>query len=200
VYALTLLALLAQTNLTGPSRLAVIRAAPDFTLTRQDGKPFQFKDLRGKVVLVSFVFTTCSGSCPATTHRLSQTAQVFKDKGLLQTDRVRFVTITLDPTRDTPEALRKYMKLYDADPAYWSFLTGEKEKVETVHAAWGMWAKPAANSQLDHPSRVFLLDSRGRIREIYNLDYLKPDWVLADVQLLLQEDASGAKAKGSGRQ
>lgn len=167
------------------SRLAVVREAPDFTLTTQDGEKLRLQDLRGKVVLVSFIFTTCSGSCPATTHRLAQVAERLKEKGLLKDDRVRLVSITLDPARDTPEALRRYMKAYDADPAYWTFLTGDREEVEKVHAAWGMWAKPAANGQLDHPSRVFLLDARGRIREIYNLDFLKPDWVLEDVRLLL---------------
>ena len=58
--------------------------------------------------------------------------------------------------------------------------------MEKVHTAWGMWSKPGANGQLDHPSRVFLVDARGRIREIYNLDFFKPAWVLEDIQLLLQ--------------
>src|SRR5262249_31330407 len=107
--------------------------------------------------------------------------------------RVRFVSITLDPARDSPEALRRYMKAYDADPAFWSFLTGDREEVEKVHAAWGMWVKPAANGQLDHPSRVFLLDTLWRIREIYNLDFLKPDWALEDVRLLLKEGSPPSK-------
>jgi protein SCO1/2 len=192
VFALVLFTLL-DADPAGASRLAVIREAPDFTLINQDGERLRLKDLRGKVVLVSFVFTTCNGSCPATTHRMGQTARALKDKDLLKADRVRFVSITLDPVRDTPEALRQYMKLYDADPAWWSFLTGEKEQVDKVHASWGMWTKPAANGQLDHPSRVFLLDPRGRIREVYNLDYLKPDWVLEDVQLLLKESDNAKK-------
>ena len=50
-----------------------------------------------------------------------------------------------------------------------------------------MWARPGAGGQLDHPSRVFLLDARGRMREIYNLEFFKPAWVLEDVQLLLKE-------------
>jgi protein SCO1/2 len=50
-----------------------------------------------------------------------------------------------------------------------------------------MWAKPAANGQLDHPSRIFLVDPQYRIREIYNLNFLKPKWVVQDVELLLKE-------------
>jgi len=62
--------------------------------------------------------------------------------------------------------------------------------VASVVKAWGMWAKPAANGQLDHPSRIFLVDTQGRIREIYNLAFLKPKWVAQDVELLLHEAAN----------
>ena len=173
----------------GP-RLAVIRAAPDFTLTTQDERPLRWADLRGKVVLVSFVFTTCNGTCPATTHRLSAVAQKLREQGLFQGDAVRLVSITLDPARDTPAALRRYMQLYDADPAHWTFLTGSPKQVARVIAGWGMWARPGPNGQLDHPSRIFLVDPRGRVREIYNLDFFKPDWVLEDVRLLRKETAA----------
>src|SRR5207248_1140587 len=113
--------------------------------------------------------------------------QALKERGLLKSGRVRLLSITLDPARDTPEVLRRYMKLYDADPASWTFLTGARERVAKVIAAWGMWAKPAANGQLDHPSRIFLVDGRGRIREIYNLNFLKTAWVVEDVETLLAE-------------
>jgi cytochrome oxidase Cu insertion factor (SCO1/SenC/PrrC family) len=102
-------------------------------------------------------------------------------------DRVRLVSVTLDPRRDTPEALRRYMKLFDVDASRWTFLTGKSEQVEKVLSAWGMWARPAANGQLDHPSRVYLLDARGRVREIYSLEFFQPDWVVEDVRSLLEE-------------
>jgi protein SCO1/2 len=170
-----------------PSRLAVIQKAPDFALTNQAGAAVRLADLQGKVWLVSFIFTTCNGSCPATTHRMGQVQQELKSRGLLKGDHVRVLSITLDPVRDTPEVLRNYMRLYDADPASWSFLTGPPDNVAKVIAAWGMWARPAANGQLDHPSRIFLIDRRGQIREIYNLNFLKAAWVAEDVALLLSE-------------
>jgi protein SCO1/2 len=170
-----------------PSRLAVIRKAPPFALTDQAGKPVNSADLKGKVLLVSFVFTTCSGSCPATTHRMGLVQRELKAHGLLKGDYVRLLSITLDPQRDSAEVLRGYMRLYDADPATWSFLTGPPDRVAKVIAAWGMWAKPAPNGQLDHPSRIFLVDRRGAVREIYNLDFLRPAWVAEDVKLLLSE-------------
>src|SRR5438552_17244417 len=86
-------------------RLAVIQDAPDFSLTTQQGKELGLRDLRGKVLLVSFVFTTCSGSCPATTSRMVQVQQRLRDRDLFKEDRVRLLTISLDPVRDTPEAM-----------------------------------------------------------------------------------------------
>lgn len=171
-----------------PSRMAVIRKAPDFALTTQTGQTLHLSDLRGKVLLVSFIFTTCNGTCPATTHRMSQVQQALLKHGLGTDGRIRFLSITLDPVRDTPEALSRYMQLYDLDAKSWSFLTGPADQVAKTIQAWGMWARPAANGQLDHPSRIFLVDGRGRIREIYNLSFLKPAWVVEDVQQLLRAE------------
>jgi protein SCO1 len=177
--------LLAAPDGAKAGRLAVIDEAPDFSLVTQDEKPLRLADLRGQVVLVGFVFTTCNGTCPATTHRMSQVQQLLRSRGL--NANVRLLSITLDPSRDTPDALRRYQRLYDVDSKQWSFLTGPPADVAKTIAAWGMWARATANGQLDHPSRVFLVDARGRIREIYNLDFMKPDWVAEDIALLLAE-------------
>ncbi len=171
------------------SRLAAIQKAADFTLTTQDEKPLHFADLKGKVVLVSFIFTTCNGTCPATTHRMVQVQDALKAAGLWKGGRVRLLSITLDPARDKPEVLRGYMKLYDVDAAHWTFLTGAPEQVTKTLTAWGMWVRPTANGQFDHPSRIFLVDEKGRIREIYNLAFLKAAWVLEDIKLLLNDAA-----------
>jgi len=180
--------LLTLALLGGPdSRLAGIRDAPDFALTTHDDKPLIFSKLNSKVRLVSFIFTTCNGSCPATTHRMAQVQDALRKKGLDKGGQVELLSLTLDPSRDTTEILRGYMKLYDVDASNWTFCTGPKEKVEKVIADWGMWAKPAANGQLDHPSRIFLVDKHGRIREIYNLAFMKTAWVLDDIELLLKE-------------
>jgi protein SCO1/2 len=184
-------ALLSLTLLAGadspPARLAVIQDAPSFTLTTHAEKRLSFADLKGKVLLVSFIFTTCSGSCPATTSRMVSVQQELARRGHLKDGRVHLLSITLDPARDTPEKLRDYAKLYDADTAHWTFLTGPADAVNKTVAGWGMWAKPAANGQLDHPSRIFLIDKQGRIREIYHLGFLKTAWVVEDMEALLQE-------------
>jgi protein SCO1/2 len=163
--------------------LAEIGPAPDFALKNQAGKEVRLAHLRGKVVLVSFIYTTCGGVCPATTHRLSRVQDELKKKRLWD-DSVQFVSITLDPERDTPEVLTRYAATYDADTVAWHFLTGRPEQVAAVVAAWGMWARKNELGVIDHPSRIFLVDREGRQREIYSLDYLDPTAVVSDVEAL----------------
>jgi len=183
-----LIALITTAAAPGKDRpsLADIGKAPDVALTDSAGRPFDLASLRGKVIMVSFVYTTCTGSCPATTLGLSRVRKALEKAGLWGT-RVEFVSISLDPTRDTPEVLAGYARAYDADPAAWHFLTGPPERVARIIAAWGMWAKIGPSGVLDHPSRIFLVDPRGREREIYNLEFLRPDSVVEDIQTVLAE-------------
>lgn len=169
-----------------PGYLADIGPAPDVALTDSAGKPFDLARLRGKVVLVSFVYTTCNGSCPATTHTLYRVQKALEGAKLWG-ERAEFVSITLDPARDSPEVLANYAKIYDADTGHWHFLSGPADRVAKVIASWGMWARVGASGTLDHPSRIFLVDPRGRQREIYSLEFLKPDSVLQDVRAVLAE-------------
>jgi|GEM_PF-617412 len=171
------------------SILGNIGQAPDFSLTDSSGRPFALTSLRGKAALVSFVFTTCNGSCPATTHNLYRVQETLKGARLWG-EKVEFVSISLDPARDTPEVLTNYAGFYKADPAAWHFLTGTPSEVAKVVSAWGMWAKPSPSGALDHPSRIFLVDPQGREREIYSLEYLKPEMVLQDVKTVLAEGPS----------
>jgi protein SCO1/2 len=170
------------------SPLADIAPAPAVVLTDAAGKPFDLSRLQGKAVLVSFVYTTCGGTCPATTHTLYRVQQALKEAGLWG-KRVEFVSITLDPTRDRPEVLAAYARVFGADPAAWHFLTGPPDAVARVIAAWGMWVKAGPAGMLDHPSRIFLLDPRGHQREIYSLEFLRPAVVVSDVETLLAEPA-----------
>ncbi len=169
-----------------PSRLADIGQAPRTVLVDVNGRPFDLSSLRGKVVLVSFVYTTCNGACPATTQTLVGIQHALKEAKLWK-NSVEFVSITLDPKRDTPEVLNRYARLFGADPAAWHFLTGEPTQVGSVIKAWGMWVKSDPTGALNHPSRIFLLDQAGHQREIYNLEFLKAQGVVEDVRELLRE-------------
>jgi protein SCO1/2 len=183
---LTLLAAGSGQLARGASALADIGPAPGVALTDQAGKPFDLARLQGKAVLVSFVYTTCGGTCPATTHTLYRVQQALREAGLWG-KRVEFVSITLDPARDHPDVLAGYARVFDADTSAWHFLTGRPETVAQVIAAWGMWVKPGPAGALDHPSRIFLLDPRGHQREIYSLEFLRPAVVVSDVETVLAE-------------
>lgn len=167
-----------------PARLADIGPAPEVALNDADGRAFRLSDLRGKVAVVSFVYTTCNGTCPATTRELVRVQKALDDAGLWG-KRVAFVSITLDPDRDTPEVLARYAETFGADRSAWHFLTGPAARVDRVLAAWDMWAKRNESGVLDHPSRVFLVDPRGRQREIYSVETLRPSEVVADVRSVL---------------
>jgi protein SCO1/2 len=169
------------------SPLADIGPAPRTVLTDSNGKPFQLASLEGKVVVVSFIYTTCTGICPGTTQAMARARDALKEAKLWGTS-VEFVSITLDPGRDAPGVLRQYAKLFRADDPPWHFLTGPPEKVHSAIAAWGMWVKALPSGALDHPSRIFLLDPRGHQREIYNLEFLTPQAVVRDVRSLLDEE------------
>jgi protein SCO1/2 len=170
-----------------PSPLADLGPAPDVVLVDQAERPFRLADLRGKCVLVSFVFTTCSGTCPTTTRELVRVQQALRDAGLWG-EHVAFVSITLDPEADRPEVLARYAALFGCDTRHWSFVTGDPAAVRGTWKAWDMWARrDPATGVLDHPSRVFLLDPDGHRREIYNLTFLKPASVLEDIRGLLAE-------------
>jgi protein SCO1/2 len=155
-------------------------------LTDQAGRPFDLTKLQGKAVLVSFVYTTCGGTCPATTHTLYRVQQALKEAELWG-KRIEFVSISLDPARDRPEVLAGYARVFDADTSAWHFLTGPPDTVAQVIAAWGMWVKPGPTGTLDHPSRIFLLDPRGHQREIYSLEFLRPAVVVHDVETVLAD-------------
>jgi protein SCO1 len=181
-----LMALLCVTGDSRRSPLADIGPSPRTVLVNSAGKRFDLASLKGKVVVVSFVYTTCTGACPATTAVLVRTQKTL-EQAKLWGNSVEFVSITLDPRRDTPEILNRYAESFGADLARWHYLTGSPAEVESVMAAWGMWAKIGPNGVLDHPSRVFLVDPRGRQREIYNLEFLTADAILQDVRGLLAE-------------
>jgi protein SCO1 len=181
-----ILALLFITDSLDSSPLADIGPAPHTVLVDHAGKPFDLASLKGKAVLVSFVYTTCNGVCPATSSSLGRIQKTLEQAKLWGTS-VEFVSITLDPKRDTPQVLSRYAQLFGADVASWHFLTGSNSQIESTLGAWGMWAKVGPTGVLDHPSRIFLLDPRGHQREIYNLEFLKAESVVQDVRGLLAE-------------
>lgn len=138
--------------------------APPFELVDQDGAPRSLASLRGKTVLLDFVYANCPGPCPILTGTHVRVQKLLPEE---LRGKVWFVSVTLDPERDSPETLRAYGKARGADFASWSFLTGPKPVVEDVIARYGVGKMPAPGGEIQHIVVSFLIDSEGRIVKRY---------------------------------
>ncbi len=143
--------------------LASVRdPAPDFELTDQNGAKLALTDLRGKLVLLDFIFTSCPGPCPMLTSA-HVTLQRMLPPALRE--RTHFVSISLDPVRDTPMALRAYGLARGADLAGWSVLTGDPEAIARVIQGYGVGTLRRPDGQIDHLVATFLIDAEGNIAQ-----------------------------------
>ena len=136
--------------------------APGFALVDQDGRPVTSEELAGKTLLVDFVYTTCPGPCPILTSR-HVTLQRELPKALRA--RTRFVSISIDPQRDTPEALRVYATARGADLSHWSFLTGPVDVVSALVEAYGVGSVRQEDGTIDHVVATFVIDPEGKIAD-----------------------------------
>lgn len=144
--------------------LPTLGAAPDFALISQDGAEVTLESLRGKVVAVTFIYTWCPDICPMLTDKMARVQDALgSDFGT----KVAFVSITFDPERDTPEALKAYAEAFDANFAGWSFLTGDPATVREVTRRYGVVALPAAEGSIDHTLLTTLVDQDGMMRVQY---------------------------------
>lgn len=156
--------------------------APEFSLQDQNGDRFALSALRGRAVLLDFVYTSCPGPCPIQTGTHVE-VQRRLSPGLR--DRSWFVSVSLDPLRDTPGALRDYARARGADLANWSFLTGPPEEVASVVRAYGVGTLREPDGQIDHMVVTYLIDPRGRVAKRYlGLDH-EADELARDLGSLL---------------
>ena len=147
----------------GLTNLAVERdPAPEFALVDQTGAPLSSTDLRGRVLLVDFVYTECPGPCPILTSRHVTLQRMLSAE---QRGSTRFVSISIDPQRDTPEALRSYAEARGADLSHWSFLTGPVADVASVVEAYGVGSVRREDGTIDHVVATFIVDAEGRIAD-----------------------------------
>jgi len=112
-------------------------AVPDVTLTNQDGKKVHLKTFlkqRDKVVIMDFIFGTCTTICPV----LSASFVNFQNKLGADAGRVQLVSISIDPEHDTPQVLKAYLKKFRAKPG-WDFLTGSREDIHLVMNAFNAY-------------------------------------------------------------
>jgi protein SCO1/2 len=168
----------------GDARLSRIGLAPDFTLTTQDGARLSLRDLRGKVVAVTFIYTSCVDTCPVLTAKMAALqARLGRELGT----RVFFASVTVDPERDTPEALKRYAEAHGANPAGWAFLTGTPTEIRDVERRYGVYARKNPRGDVDHTFLTSLIDREGVLRVQYLGVRFNPDELLGDVRSLLRE-------------
>jgi protein SCO1/2 len=176
----------AELGISATPKLLVIKPAPDFTLLDTSGRAVRLSALRGRVVLLSFIYTYCATACPLLTQQMALLQARLKDAGT-RGDRVHFLSVTVDPMRDSADRFGHYTKRFGVDPEMWQFLRGGPEQLAPALAAYDEWTRWLPNGEIDHPARLYLIDQRGRIREIYSLAFFHERQALLDIQTLLRE-------------
>ena len=159
------------------------RVLRDFTLTDLEGQPMRLSDLRGRLALLFFGYTSCPDVCPTTLVDFAQVKRLLGE----QSSQVAFVFISVDGTRDTPAVLKRYVKHFDKD---FIGMTGPEDDVRRIGADYGLYfeRQPLPGSQagysVDHTAVAYLVDREGRMIMLYG--YGTPASVIdADLQKLL---------------
>ena len=142
---------------------------PDFSLIERTGRRVSLKDLRGKVWIADFIYTTCKDTCPMQSAEMSKLQDAWSDRSQLQ-----FVSFSVDPDHDTPEVLTEYARNFRADGNRWLFLTGDKAQISgLVQDGFRLSAAPVTESGSEdsvilHSPRFVLIDKAAQIRGYYD--------------------------------
>ncbi|HXA50691.1 MAG TPA: SCO family protein [Candidatus Acidoferrum sp.] len=166
---------------TRPQPLETYGAIPQFDLIAQSGQPFDSHSLDGRPWIANFVYTTCPGPCPMMSHQMHGI-----QKATAATPDVKLVSFTVDPAHDTPPVLAEYAKHFKADPARWTFLTGEIATLNKL--GLDSFKLNPVDGKLDHSVRFVLVDGRRQIRGFYlSTDDGFPNNLLRDLRRLQKE-------------
>ena len=163
-----------------PARVALVDRAgddglkqygkvPDFKLTERSGIEVNLTRLRGKIWIADFIYTSCTDTCPLQTAAMAKLQEEFATKS-----NVQFVSVSVDPERDTPQVLSAYADKHDADRQRWYFLTGQRDQViklmrDGFHLS--IAALPDSgetNGMIPHSPRFVLVDGQAQIRGYYD--------------------------------
>jgi len=178
----------------GSYELHRIMPAPDGRVLDVDGRAARLSQyLHDRITLLGFIYTTCADpdGCPLAYRVFDALKEAIADAPRLH-GKVRFVTLSFDPARDTPEAMRRYAGsrvVEDGAGLRWYFLTtrSARELLPLVEGFGQDVRVTAAGRELSHVLKVFLIDRAGYVREIYSSNFLHPQSVLNDIQTLLLE-------------
>lgn len=174
----------------------VLIKSPDFELTDQLGTKFGVDDLQGRVWVVNFMFTQCTATCPRQAEKIAELqrrAQRWPDW-----DRIRLLSISVDPEHDTVDTLKDYADLHGADHEHWKFLTGARDELFRISKdGFKLPVSEAArdaSTPITHSSKFILVDAEGRIRGYFDglseEDFGK---LLSDLRAVLSEPTKAAR-------
>lgn len=178
----------------GSYDLPKIRKAADGEVLLADGSDARLQDyLHGKISVLSFIYTQCQdvNGCPLATFVLQSLKKSLKRHSHLSSE-VRFVSISFDYERDTPEVMRGYAKDFQGGDSEWLFMTTESDaKLRPILKEYSQYVNKARDEEggavFAHILRAYLVDASGYIRNIYSVDFLHPDLLMADIETVLLE-------------
>lgn len=151
--------------------------APDFRLTAHTGEPVTLSGLRGRVVALSFLYTSCPDTCPVTLNKFSRVLEILGDEA----DKAAFVAVSVDPERDSVERLRMFLDAQGlADRVL--FLTGSQADLEQVWSAYHVAVSRPVEKEgvvtpyvINHTDATYLIDPAGRMRSLMRSDFAPQD-------------------------
>jgi len=156
--------------------------ASEFVLTRENGTQFRLSEMRGKIVLLFFGYTSCPDVCPTTMAELKQALEKIGAKA----DQVQVVYVTVDPQRDTPERVQEYVNHFNSD---FVGLSGSESELAKVWNDYGIFREivegtSAAGYLVNHTARVTMIDQQGNLRVSFPFD-TPVENIVHDLELLL---------------
>ncbi|MBP2002053.1 protein SCO1/2 [Paenibacillus shirakamiensis] len=167
-------------------KIPTIRPVQNFSLTNWDGKNVTLENTNGKVRLFYFFFSSCTDVCPLATFKLSQVQDQLKKEGVFGKD-ASFISISFDPTRDTPTELKKFGTKFRADFNSWYFLRGDEKKIQDLAMnSFQIFINKDNKGNFIHADLIALVDKDGNYRKYYQ-DSVTAEDIAADVSRLAKE-------------
>jgi protein SCO1/2 len=151
-------------------RQAKMEFPTDVTMETAWGKPYSFSEMKPKVRLLEFVYTNCPDICPSTTFQMKQLKERLEKNGVFG-DKVEFLTITIDPKRDTSEVMQTYAKMFEveSDEEGWLFLRGNENDTKKVADAFNFQYRDPGNGMLIHTTLTYFLDENNRVIDTFGM-------------------------------
>jgi protein SCO1/2 len=168
-------ALVIQAAKASRADMPVLGQVPEFVLAERSGEPFNSAEMQGTLWLVDFIFTNCQAACPVMSGHMSDFYKLYA-----HSDKIRFLSISVDPERDTLPVLQEYAKKQGVSDNRWLFTRGPIEKVIEISERGFMLA--AENLPMGHSTKFVLVDENKQIRGYYDAMH-DPDMALIQTHI-----------------